>query len=173
MCKEMDRIRKMNVEDASLIAGWQYPEPYDLYSMDGSEEDIAELLNGDYVSARDDEGRLIGFYCTGISARVPGGYEAGIYDDNTLIDFGLGMKPKLTGQGHGVRFVEEGMGYVQTVFPGRGMRLVVAAFNGRAIRVYEKIGFRSICSFISLVNGVETEFICMVNDNAQLAPNTP
>ncbi|MDR0269551.1 GNAT family N-acetyltransferase [Paenibacillus sp.] len=160
----MKRLNRMNREDAAIIAEWQYSEPYDLYSMDGSEENIADLINGDYVSARDEEGNLIGFYCTGISARVPGGYEAGIYEDDSLIDFGLGMKPELTGQGRGTHFVEEGMAYARTAFPDRGTRLVVAAFNLRAIRTYEKVGFRQTFIFTSPINGHETDFVCMIKE---------
>lgn len=152
----MYRISSMNAEDAAVIALWQYPPPYELYSMDGSEEDAAELMNGDYVSVKDAEGRVIGFYCTGISARVPGGYAAGIYEDDSLVDFGLGMKPELTGQGHGRRFVEEGIGYVQRTFPGKGIRLVVAAFNERAIRAYGKAGFERAGVLSSSVHGRET-----------------
>lgn len=158
----MERVSSMKREDAIVIATWRYPEPYDLYSMDGSDEDIAELMNGDYVSARDAEGSLIGFYCTGISARVPGGYDAGIYEDDSLVDFGLGMKPDLTGQGHGIRFVEEGIAYVKRSLPEKGIRLVVATFNQRAIRTYENAGFKQTCVFTSQVHGQETEFACMI-----------
>ncbi|MWV43271.1 GNAT family N-acetyltransferase [Paenibacillus sp. HJL G12] len=152
----------MNREDAAEIATWRYPRPYDLYSMDGSEEDITELLNGDYVSAWNHEEMLIGFYCTGISARVPGGYDAGIYNDESLVDIGLGMKPELTGQGQGTRFMEEGIAYVKYAFPGKGIRLVVATFNKRAVRTYEKAGFKQFGVFSSPVHGEQTEFACMI-----------
>ncbi|MGN7356266.1 GNAT family N-acetyltransferase [Paenibacillus sp. SAF-054] len=158
----MQRIRRMSREDAAIIAEWIYPEPYSLYSMDGSEEDIAELMNGDYVSCRDEEGLIIGFYCSGISARVPGGYEAGIYHNDKQVDMGLGMKPELTGQGQGARFVEDGIKYMQAAFPGKGIRLVVATFNVRAIRAYEKAGFVQTCTFPSHVNGASVEFVCMI-----------
>ncbi|MDR9854793.1 GNAT family protein [Paenibacillus sp. VCA1] len=158
----MISVSSMNEEDAATIAAWRYPHPYELYSMDGSEEDAAELLNGDYVSVKDAEGRVIGFFCTGISARVPGGYAAGIYEDETLVDLGLGMKPELTGQGQGSRFVGAGVGYVRRTFPGKGVRLVVASFNERAIRAYEKAGFERTCVFDSPVHGEKTRFVCMV-----------
>lgn len=158
----MYQVNSMNAKDAAIIALWQYPPPYELYSMDGSEEDVAELMNGDYVSVRDDEGSIAGFYCTGISARVPGGYAAGIYEDETLMDFGLGMKPERTGQGQGSRFVEAGVDYVRRTFPGKGVRLVVAEFNERAIRAYERAGFERVLAFASPVHGQETRFICMI-----------
>ncbi|MCJ8010911.1 GNAT family N-acetyltransferase [Paenibacillus sp. KQZ6P-2] len=158
----MERLKSMNLEDAAAIASWKYPHPYDLYSMDGSEEDISDLMNGDYVSVRSEEGEIIGFYCTGNSARVPGGYDAGIYHDESLVDFGLGMNPELTGQGRGTRFVEEGIAYVKRSYPEKGIRLVVATFNGRAMRTYEKAGFKHFGVFTSPVHHRPTEFACMI-----------
>lgn len=39
---------------ARKISSWAYPEPYTLYNLDGSEECIADLMNGDYFYVEDD-----------------------------------------------------------------------------------------------------------------------
>ncbi|KAF9116793.1 hypothetical protein BGX30_005835, partial [Mortierella sp. GBA39] len=148
------QIQPMTREAAARISTWRYPAPYDFYSMAADEEDILELMNGDYAAASDSAGNLVGFYCTGNSARVAGGYGAGLYEDDTCVDYGLGMNPELTGQGAGLDFVKAGMAYVSDKFPGKGIRLAVAKFNQRAAKVYSKAGFRETCEFSSMVNNM-------------------
>jgi ribosomal-protein-alanine N-acetyltransferase len=58
---------------------------------------------------------------------------------------GFGLRPDLVGQGLGVGFVEACVEFAvaQTGYRGQAVRLGVANFNERAIRVYERAGFRS------------------------------
>lgn len=156
------RIQPMSPEFAARISTWRYPAPYDFYSMEADEEDISELMNGDYAAVTDAAGNPFGFYCTGNSARVAGGYGAGLYADDTCVDYGLGMKPELTGHGAGLDFVKGGMAYVSDKFPGMGIRLAVAKFNQRAVKVYSRAGFKEICEFTSLVGGENVLFTGMV-----------
>jgi GNAT superfamily N-acetyltransferase len=57
--------------------------------------------------------------------------------------FGFGLRPDLTGLGRGAEFVEACAKFAveSTKYPGEYIRLGVAAFNKRAVRCYEKIGF--------------------------------
>lgn len=151
----------MDKERAETIASWTYEPPYSMYSMDSDEESIAELLNGEYFYVQDEEGALVGFICTGSSARVPGGYEAGIYDDQDAVDLGLGLKPELTGRGTGYGFLLSALQFIEKLHGEKALRLVVAAFNQRAINVYERAGFSKGISFKSKVNGQEVDFIEM------------
>lgn len=105
---EIITFQPMTEPDAHRIATWKYPEPYSLYSMDGSQQCIHELLSEPYYSAYNKEQELVGFLCTGNAARVRGGYSANIYLDERYIDIGLGMRPDVTGKGHGAFFVSEG-----------------------------------------------------------------
>lgn len=89
----------MTEECASTISKWTYDEPYAMYSMDESEECISELMNGEYFSVWNKEGLIIGFICMGNSARVGGGFKAGLYDDSKYVDIGLGLRPDLTSKG--------------------------------------------------------------------------
>lgn len=73
-------FEKMTRPAAEVISIWQYPMPYALYSMDGSADCLAELMNGQYYAGYDPEGTIIGFICHGQSARVSGGYSCGVYD---------------------------------------------------------------------------------------------
>ncbi|MBY0216296.1 GNAT family N-acetyltransferase [Paenibacillus illinoisensis] len=155
------RFYPMTKDRALQISKWQYEYPYSLYDMDSSEDSILELMNGEYYYALDEHDDLIGFICVGGSARVPGGYAVGIYTDLRKLDIGLGLKPDLTGNGKGQGFLLEVLSFLNNQFSGREYQLVVAAFNERAIKVYERIGFVKETHFMSKYEEKELEFISM------------
>ncbi|BFH68441.1 MAG: GNAT family N-acetyltransferase [Paenibacillus dendritiformis] len=155
------RYFPMTEDYASIIANWTYDEPYSLYSMDGDEDTIAEFMNGDYFYALDNENVLIGYICTGSSARVPGGYDIGIYGQETYLDFGLGLHPEFTGKGMGAGFVTSSLEFIRERYQTTDIQLVVAAFNERAIKVYERAGFAKGPLFRSKVGDGEVEFMAM------------
>ena len=121
----------MSQEDAVAITTWRYPPPYDFYDADADPGDLAELLDprqreGRYFSARAD-GRLIGY------AQVSAG--------EGTVDIGLGLRPDLTGRGLGSSFLDAVMAFARESHEPVRFTLSVAAFNRRAIRVYERAGF--------------------------------
>jgi len=145
-------IQVMTENLAREILTWRYETPYDLYNQDANEEGLAEFLNGSYQVILDSAGQLIGFYCTGQSAQVPKGHEFNAYQ-NDYLDFGLGLKPELTGQGNGGAFLD----FILQQLAEDRLRLTVASFNKRAIRLYESFGFEQVACFS---NG-QVEFIIM------------
>jgi RimJ/RimL family protein N-acetyltransferase len=151
----------MTREYASLIAEWTYDEPYSIYSMDGSKESISELMNGEYFHVLNTEHILIGFICIGNSARVPGGYEIGIYNNSNYVDVGLGIKPEFTNKGIGFDYLISSIQFIKERFNIWDFQLVVAAFNERAIKVYERAGFVKGVTFKSRVEEQEIDFIVM------------
>ena len=66
----------------------------------------------------------------------------GLDEQKDTVEIGLGLRPDLTGQGLGLQFFLEGVAFARDRFPGRRVTLNVAAFNERAITVYERAGFR-------------------------------
>jgi ribosomal-protein-alanine N-acetyltransferase len=156
-------FKPMLREYAKQVCAWQYPPPYDFYNMNFDEESIGELLNGDYIAAFDAKSEMIGFFCSGQTARVPGGYSAGIYEEDDRLDIGLGMKPSMTGKGLGSSFVSQGLKYIKENRDHDRFRLVVATFNTRAIRVYRHNGFRDKATFQSSVHGNSVAFLHMEN----------
>jgi RimJ/RimL family protein N-acetyltransferase len=155
-------IKQMNYNEAKQISEWVYEEPYSIYSMDESDNCIKELLNGYYFSVIDSENNLIGYYCFGESAQVPVGNQFGVYDSRDIIDIGLGIKPNLCGQGLGLDFFSNGLDFARNKLSAKGFRLTVASFNERAIKVYEKLGFRKVNSFKRVSENGEIEFWVMI-----------
>ncbi|KFM99824.1 N-acetyltransferase [Bacillus clarus] len=142
-------IHKLTEEEAKEINTWKYEEPYSLYSFSGSGEAIEELLDGTYYGYCNERGELIGYFCFGENAQVPGGREANLYVGEDVVDIGLGMKPELTGKGMGKSFFQAGIAFTAKEFNSKMFRLSVATFNKRAIALYKNIGFQVGPIFIS------------------------
>lgn len=159
-------ISVMSLAQAKQIVTWQYEAPYSRYNMENQPEDIEELLDGTYYAVTNSDKELIGFFCYGKNAQVRSGAELGLYDDHDALDIGLGLRPDLTGQGHGTEFLKAGMMFANNAFGTSRLRLSVAEFNSRAIKLYEKLGFVSKAQFIHKHLDQATGFILM--ETAQL-----
>ena len=118
------RIEPTTPEDRTELRTWRYEPPYDFY--DGDEEAMEEAER--YFVLRDDEGALRGFYY----------FEQ---RGETLV-YGLGLRPDLVGRRLGLDFFRAGVRFARTRYSPARIVLAVAAFNERAIKVYERAGFR-------------------------------
>jgi RimJ/RimL family protein N-acetyltransferase len=117
------KIVAMVAEDFAEMERWRYEPPYDFY--DG---DIDPPKNPErYFAARDDDSNLIGFYC--------------FEEHPEALDYGLGLRPDLTGRSLGLDFFRAGLEFGRERYRPPFIRLYVAAFNERAIKVYERAGF--------------------------------
>lgn len=142
----------MTQDEAEVIAGWSYDPPYDFYDWLSDQHDLGELLDpalrGDrYFSANDATGELIGFFGFGCEGDVVG--------------VGVGLRPDLTGRGLGLAFLEQGLDFARARFAPTGFKLSVAAFNQRAITVYERSGFVVTRRFTHETNGGSFPFVEM------------
>ncbi len=155
-------FKEMSEEEAREVANWKYEPPYDFYDVTKDPEDLDELLDPekrkDYFSAASND-ELVGYFCFGAEARVPGGDYSG-----EAVDVGLGLRPDLTGEGLGPEFLEAGLEFAKVRFSPAGFRLSVAEFNERAIKVYERAGFEKAESFIQRTNGGEYAFFLMTRE---------
>ena len=95
------------------------------------------------------DGELIGYYAYSFASGV--------------MWIGFGLKPEWTGRGMGIGFVRAGIAFGVETFGYRGdhIMLAVAAFNQRAIRVYERLGFQAVETYMQKTNGGGYEFIKM------------
>jgi RimJ/RimL family protein N-acetyltransferase len=116
-------IGPVTPDEMEEINGWAYEPPYDFY--DGRHEPVRNPER--FHAARDADGAVVGFY----------------YFDHKgpVLEYGLGLRPDLTGQRHGLEFFEAGLEYGRDRFGPEQIVLAVAAFNERAVKVYERAGF--------------------------------
>ncbi|MFS0553317.1 GNAT family N-acetyltransferase [Brevibacillus sp. 179-C9.3 HS] len=153
-------VSLMTSTDAKQVVTWKYPQEYSFYDFEESPETFQELLDGTYYAVRDNHSQLTGFFCFGFNAQVPEGRKQNLYNGENVLDIGLGMKPDLTGKGIGYSFLKAGIEFANQQFEPKYLRLSVATFNSRAIKVYTRARFIETASFVS--NG--TAFIVMTMD---------
>jgi [ribosomal protein S18]-alanine N-acetyltransferase len=129
-----------------LVRTWRYPAPYDFYNGDAE-----PVLNPErYFEARDERDELVGFYY--FEPKPPD------------LDYGLGLRPDLTGRGLGLEFFLAGLAFGRERYRPKRVFLHVADFNERARRVYERAGFSVISSHLRIVEGVgEVRFLTMAD----------
>ncbi|RIK40987.1 MAG: N-acetyltransferase [Chloroflexi bacterium] len=158
-------VHPITKNDASTLRTWRYPEPYALYNLAGAneQEDLRYFLDprNQFHSVVDEDGVLVGFCSFGEDAQVPGG-------DYTLdaLDIGLGLRPDLTGQGFGASFLSAILHFAQEQFGVSRFRATVAVFNGRSRRMFERLGFRAVQTFVSRGEQAQT-FTVLVGEFPQ------
>ena len=138
------KIEPMTRRDFDELATWRYEPPYDFY--DG---DVDPVLDPErFFAARDGDGALIGFYY--------------FEQKPDALEYGLGLQPELTGRGFGLDFFRAGLTFGRKRYRASCVRLFVAAFNLRAITVYERAGFHETGRHIrSFERFGEVEFVEM------------
>ena len=144
---------------ARVIVRWRYEPPYDIYNLRDSAESIQYALDpqNHFYIMRDESGELVGFCSFGEDGQVPGGdYGA------EALDIGMGIRPNLTGQGHGSNFGSAVLNFAERKSQPVAFRVTIAAFNQRARRVWEVNGFQQVQSFTH--KNSKREFIVMVRD---------
>ena len=146
------KIAQMRQPEALEIADfWKYDGEYAFYDMTADPEDYEEIvtpeLRGDRYFAVFDEDALIGFFC--------------VEQGDGSIDIGLGLRPDLTGHGRGRTFLNEILHFVRENYTFEKIRLDVASFNQRAIKVYERAGFAKTGTSQVHTNGGLYDFTLM------------
>lgn len=148
------KLEEMTQEQAEDIAfNWHYNGEFSFYDMESDKEDLVEFLdphqrgNSNFVVMNGTE--VIGFFTFNKVTQ------------NT-IDLGLGMRPDLTGNGNGLGFLIAGLDFAKAKYNPEKIILSVATFNQRAIKVYRKLGFEEVETFIQDTNGRRYEFLKMI-----------
>jgi len=133
-------LTPMTIEYAKQAAPWKYEGEYSFYDHDGNTE---EFMDGTYYACLDEDGKLVGDFCFGKGAQIST-VEGYVFDDDFL-DIGLALRPDLCGKGMGLAFFNAGLDFARKEFGTGKFRLSVAAFNERAVKVYERAGFCVEC----------------------------
>jgi len=148
------KYRPAEKKHAREFVNWQYEPPYDVYNCPPDEIGDAVQYNIDPVNnvyaMFDENEELVGYCSYGKDAQVPGGD----YREEAL-DIGLMLKPELTGQGMGTDFASQVIQNGIERYAPKKLRVTIASFNKRAIRVWEKNGFQQYQEFNREGNGME------------------
>lgn len=155
-------FRPMDKTTVRAILQWRYDPPYHVYDLCLDEaEQIAEYFLDPQIACHGmvDQGGDLVAYCTfGPDGQVPGGdYSA------DALDIGLGVRPDLTGQGRGHLYVSAVVDFGRCTFGPAALRVTIAEFNKRALRVWQKVGFRAVQRFTRTPDGMA--FVVLVADD--------
>ena len=157
-------FRPMDEASARAILAWRYDEPYTLYNADPANlaGDLAGFMDpaNSYYSVLDERDQVVAFRCFGPDARVSGGdYSA------DALDTGGGLRPDLTGRGLGLAVLNAGLDHGRRIYHPRAVRVTVAAFNARALRVCAKAGFQPVQTFRRASDG--KDFVVMMREDEE------
>lgn len=147
------RIIPMTREQADEYLRWHYDAPYEFYNTppQSYDENMSEIFddNGDdFFSVLNDEDQLFGMFEFSFPDSVMG--------------IGLGIRPQDTGKGYGREFVQQGIAFGRAKYRyGGTVRLRVADFNTRAIRLYTSLGFVETGREQAMSYGNPVVFVCM------------
>jgi len=129
----------VNVEEwtdayANEVVDWTYPPPYDFYNLASDPRDAAAMRD----PARAEHHRAV----VGESGHLDAFW---YFDrDGDVVEVGIGLRPDLTGRGLGESFLQGQLSYAVAEWQPSTFRLFVTAWNDRAIRLYERLGFREV-----------------------------
>lgn len=116
------------------ISTWTYGGAYALYDESSYEEKAA---SGSSLLDPEKRQQFTCFYLGDVLA----GYIR-LRDEGERVAFGIGLRPDLCGRGYGQQITRQAVALSREAYPGKPLRLEVRSWNGRAIRCYEKAGFR-------------------------------
>lgn len=139
--------RAMEETAARAIAGWRYAGAYRIYNtaereIEAAAETLCAPQHRYFTVSSSEDGRLLGFFCLGEEAQVPGGDYSG-----EALDIGMGIHPGSLGRGLGRRILRLALDHAKREYVPSRFRATVAAFNERALRLCWGVGFTESATF--------------------------
>jgi len=141
---------------ARAILNWRYEPPYDFYN-NLEEDSLQHLLHpqNNFYKIVDENSELVGYCSFGQDGQVTDGD----YHHEAL-DVGMGVRPDLTGRGEGVEYANAVLKFAESLLKPKAFRVTIAAFNKRALQVWQKLEFEHQQSFERKSDGMQ--FIVLV-----------
>ena len=146
-------FKKPIESDAIDIATWKYEGEYSFYNNDKTE------VKQEWARNIHKEENAFVIYNEG--QELIGNFSFDYDEEQDVFMFGVQMRPSFTGKGMGTEIIKSILDFGRDEYKFDTIELLVAKFNKRAIRLYEKLGFEKIDEFTWFVNNEETEFISM------------
>lgn len=139
---------KCDVED---ILKWEYEGIYSFYNNSIDKEKVEWIKsfidsdnNFSIYSEHDD---LVG--------------NCSFYYIEEFFCVGVQMRPDITGKGFGTEFVKSVIDFGKQKYNFSYIDLTVAKFNKRAIKIYERLGFKVVEEFVNTIREVDYDFVAM------------
>ncbi|WP_024800167.1 GNAT family N-acetyltransferase [Nocardia sp. BMG51109] len=148
-------IGPMSTQDAEAMSHWHYEGAWRVYDLHGRTPAALDAYRS--VKARSGDGDLLGFFCTGEEARVPG-----IASSEGTLDLGWGMNPAWAGRGHGHSFGAAILDEIRQLHGSNRIRAVVQSWNKRSIRVLNKLGFTGSAIHTCIQNDIPVQYDILV-----------
>lgn len=123
------------------VSTWQYPGIYSVYNL----VPWAEIVENHW-SLSDEDLRKEQFHTIYLNGEMIG--FGRIQKAENRIDLGIGLKPECCGQGLGLPTMRVLVAKAEAMFPGEIISLEVRQFNERAIKCYEKAGFKVVKKYM-------------------------
>ena len=125
---------KTTEEEKYRITAWQYDGEYAIYNNDAYENQKARGVG--FANPKNN------FYSFYDGAALVGFIN--LYEEETEVFFGIGEDPACCGKGYGQQMTRMAWDIAQSLFPRKPLYLEVRTWNARAVRCYEKAGFRIV-----------------------------
>lgn len=139
---------KSDIED---ILTWKYDGIYSFYDNSIQKEKIewieSFIDSDDNFSIYNEQNELVG--------------NCSFYYIEEFFCLGVQMRPELTGKGFGTEFVKAIINFGEKKYNLSYIDLTVAKFNKRAIKIYEKLGFKIVEEIVNTIRGNDYDFLIM------------
>lgn len=166
----------MNTEYANeMIDNWKYGDKYHIYDYVNESELLLDESNwgtGKFA-ATDEQDCLVGELTIDFFKEEDGNSDDDGYVEHHVVRndpeeiyemwMGWGLRPDLCGKGLGAGFVSDCIKFAVSMYDYKGefVRCGVAAFNERAVKVYERLGFEIFYTCTTEIAGEEFTILRM------------
>ena len=120
--------------EKNAITAWTYDGAYAVYNTAPYAEQKARGVG--FANPRNN------FYAFYDGAALVGFIN--LYEEEAEVFFGIGVRPDCCGRGYGQQMTRSACAISRSRFPGKPLYLEVRTWNIRAIKCYEKAGFRIV-----------------------------
>jgi [ribosomal protein S18]-alanine N-acetyltransferase len=155
---------------STIVETWKYEDEYSIYDYSNEADHMLDEQGwGTGIFAvLDQAGELVGELSIEFIDQQGQYLEYLDFTNEALISqrelwIGFGLRPDLTGRGHGIGFVLACVEYAlqNSHYVGEYIRLGVAKFNLRAIKTYQRAGFMQFDSAVGEIGGENFDCIYM------------
>jgi RimJ/RimL family protein N-acetyltransferase len=153
-------VRPWTPADDESVARWRYAGEWSIYDRSDDNQttvDDGTRAAGYRAIVAADDGTLVGFYCVGDEALVPG-----VESDDQMIDLGVGMAPEFVGDGRGTAFLQAALDDLGRELPAKPIRALIQSWNTRSLVLARRLGFAEAGAHRCVQDGVEVDYTIVV-----------